>query len=264
MIHVFRLRRGRIDELALHLGVRVATYRAGPFAGGTGEHQLRGSRACVATNQHVLYEGKAERKREEGKKVDLTVEFPFRPEIVHRPPDRRPVPVLRRLLPRSAHELPLRLEVVLRLLHHSPLAPRRRVIRSSLPNEISLHSKVILVVVDRLPVHQTFLVEFLAVRCDRVHRLAPWDLQVILGQEIVGATVPPAKFQNSSVVERRRGDAGLLFFWRIFARGRNLNILPLQLIKISAQTANNTNGEPKLFYFHFIFLNKCKKHLRGK
>lgn len=144
-----------------------------------------------------------ERRKENGeerKKVDLTVEFPFRPEIVHRPPDRRPVPVLRRLLPRSARELPLRLEVVLRLLHHSPLAPRRRVIRSSLPNEISLHSKVILVVVDRLPVHQTFLVEFLAVRCDRVHRLAPWDLQVILGQEIVGATVPPAKFQNSSVV----------------------------------------------------------------
>lgn len=36
-----------------------------------------------------------------------------------------------------------------------------------------------------------------------------------------------------------------------------------RLIKISAQTANNTSGEPKLFYFHFIFLNKCKKHLRG-
>lgn len=45
MIHVFRSRGGRVDELPLDLGVSVATNWAGPFAGGAGEHQLRGGRA---------------------------------------------------------------------------------------------------------------------------------------------------------------------------------------------------------------------------
>lgn len=190
MVHVFRSRGRRIDEFSLDLGVSVATYRARPFAGGAGEHQLRGSGTFSKEERKVREKNRGEifvllfceRKR------NLTVEFPFGPQVVPRPLHHRPLPLRGRLLPHSADELALRPQVVLRLPHRRPLAPRRHVVRTPLPREIPLHSKVVLVVVHRLPVH-AFLVEFLAVRGDRVHRLVPRNFQVVLRDQIVGATV---------------------------------------------------------------------------
>ena len=63
-------------------------------------------------------------------------------------------------------------------------------------------------VVHRLPVH-AFLVEFLAVRGDRVHRLVPRNFQVVLRDQIVGATVSSGKipFRKWNEKLERGGDS---------------------------------------------------------